>query len=140
MSDLNAQLIREFFEVCNSHDLSQLSEVCDEDYQHHDPQLPVTDISSLAQYQEVLGGFIAAFPDLNVEIHDVVASGGRVAARWTFAGTNSANLGEMPATNKSVAVDALIISHISGGKISESWVVYDCMGMMQQLGVVPGPG
>ena len=63
-----------------------------------------------------------------------------VVARWTFSRTNSGNLGEMPATNKRINVEAMISASIAAGKIAEGWVVYDCMGMMQQMGVVPGPG
>ena len=139
MSDQNIQLLRQFFEVCNAHDLSMLADVCTDDYRHHDPQLPVAHIESLAQYQEVLGGFFQAFPDIRIDIHDIFAAGTRVAARWTFGGTHTGPLGELPATARSVAVNALIISRAEGSKIAESWVVYDCMGMMQQLGVVPGP-
>ena len=139
MSDQNIELLRRFFDVCNTHDLSQLTRACTDDYAHHDPQLPVTHIDGLAQYQEVLGGFFEAFPDIRVEIHDVVAAGDRVAARWSFSGTHTGPLGELPATNKAVTVDSMIISRVAGGKLAESWVVYDCMGMMQQLGVVPGP-
>ncbi len=139
MSDQNVQLLQGFFEIVNGHDLSQLSEVCPDDYAHHDPQLPVTHIDSLSQYQEVLGGFFEGFPDIRVDIHDVFGAGDRVAARWSFSGSHTGALGELPATNKTVTVNALIISRIAGGKMAESWVVYDCMGMMQQLGVVPGP-
>ena len=139
MSDQNADLIRRFFEICNSHDLSGLSEVCTESYAHHDPQLPIVDIESLAQYQEVLGGFLQGFPDIGITVHDAFAAGDKVAARWSFSGTQSGALGELPATNNSVTVQALVISRIDSGKIVESWVVYDCMGMMQQLGVVPSP-
>ena len=139
MSDQNIQLLRQFFDVCNAHDLGGLTGVCAEGYRHHDPQLPVTDIEGLAQYQEVLGGFFQAFPDIRIEIQDIFAAGDRVAARWTFGGTNTGALGEMPATNRSVKVNSMIISRVEDGKLAESWVVYDCMGMMQQLGVVPGP-
>ena len=36
--------------------------------------------------------------------------------------------------------DRITIDRIAGGKSVESWVGYDLMGMMQQLGVIPAPG
>ena len=45
----------------------------------------------------------------------------------------------IPATGKAVAVDVMDIFTVAGGKITEHWTVGDMLGMMQQLGVVPGP-
>ena len=100
MSNQNVQLLRRFFEICNTHDLGGFAEVCTDGYRHHDPQLPVTDIDGLAQYQQVLGGFFEAFPDIQIEMHDVFAAAGGVAARWTFSGTHTGALGEMPAPTR----------------------------------------
>ena len=139
MTQQGTDLIRRFFENASPENLGSWAEICTEDYQHHDPQLPVADVRSLAQYLEVMGGFFRAFPDIKVDILDVFEAGDRVAARWTFSGTNTGPLGEMPATNKTVTVQSMIISRVRDGKLAESWVVDDAMGMMQQLGVVPSP-
>jgi predicted ester cyclase len=42
-------------------------------------------------------------------------------------------------TGKQVTVRGTEIDRIVGGKIEETWVNYDALGMMQQLGVVPQP-
>ena len=113
--------------------------MCTDGYRHHDPQLPVTDVDGLAQYQQVLGVFFEAFPDIQIEMHDVFAAAGSVAARWTFSGTHTGALGKMPATGKGVSVMAIIIAHVDHGKLAEAWVVYDCLGMLQQLGAITAP-
>jgi predicted ester cyclase len=46
----------------------------------------------------------------------------------------------IPPTGKSVTVSAMIIDQFVDGKIVESWRLFDQMGMMQQLGVIPTPG
>jgi predicted ester cyclase len=38
-----------------------------------------------------------------------------------------------------VSVAAVHLFRIEGGKIAEQWCVWDTLGMMQQLGVVPLP-
>lgn len=62
MSDQNIGLLRMFFDACNTHDPGQLIGARTDDYAHHDPQLPVTHIYGLAQYQEMPSGFFEAFP------------------------------------------------------------------------------
>jgi predicted ester cyclase len=46
----------------------------------------------------------------------------------------------IPPTAKPVTVSAMIIDQLTDGKIVESWRLFDQMGMMQQLGLVPTPG
>ena len=40
-------------------------------------------------------------------------------------------------TNKKIRVEGVVINRISRGRIAESWVMWDALGLMQQLGVVP---
>ena len=41
---------------------------------------------------------------------------------------------------RSRGVDLGGLDRIAGGKIAEEWEIFDLMGMMQQLGVIPAPG
>jgi hypothetical protein len=34
----------------------------------------------------------------------------------------------------------MVIERVAGGKIAESWIVYDALGMMQQLGFITEAG
>ena len=45
----------------------------------------------------------------------------------------------IPPTGKFVTVSEIIIDWLTDGKIVESWRLFDQMGMMQQLGVIPVP-
>ena len=105
--------------------------------------LPVQD-ADLETFKQLIGtGMVGAFPDLAVSVAELIAEGNRVAARWSFSGTHNGELpGDppLPPTGKRVSVNIMSIHRLASGKIAESWVVFDAMGMMQQLGVVPGPG
>jgi predicted ester cyclase len=84
--------------------------------------------------------YIAAFPDLRMAPEDVIASGDKVVARIRATGTNSGDFMGMPATGKPIDVQMIdIIRFGDDGLAREHWGVFDAMGMMQQLGVVPGP-
>lgn len=45
----------------------------------------------------------------------------------------------IPPTGKVVAMTGIMTTRIAGGRIEEAWEHYDARGMMQQLGVAPGP-
>jgi predicted ester cyclase len=45
----------------------------------------------------------------------------------------------VPSTGKPVSVTGMNIHRVTGGQIQEGWLKWDALGMMQQLGVVPGP-
>ena len=80
-----------------------------------------------------------AFPDTHFTIDEQIAEGDRVVTRWTAQGTQT---GEMPmpgipVTGKPVTVMGVTVNRFANGKIVESWGVFDQLGMMQQMGVIP---
>ena len=80
-----------------------------------------------------------ASPDLHFTIEELVAEGDTVAGRLTMSGTHRGPLMGMPPTGRSVRQDHMHFVRFQNGKAIEHWGVRDEMGMMQQLGVIPGP-
>lgn len=80
------------------------------------------------------------FPDFHLAIEDQVAEGDKEVHRVIARGTQKGDFMDIAPTNKQVEVSAIVIDHISGGKVMESWAEVDMFGMMQQLGVIPLPG
>ena len=70
-------------------------------------------------------------------IEEIFSAGDRVVVRWTGSGTHVADMNGIPPTGRSVTVDAISIHRLSGGKIAETWEVWDTLGFLQQIGVVP---
>ena len=95
---------------------------------------------SREQFKAGIGMFLSAFPDWGVTIDASIAEGDMVAIRWSFQGTHTAEFASVPATNKRISWGAVSFHRMADGMLAESWVNYDAMGMMQQLGVVPMPG
>ena len=60
--------------------------------------------------------------------------------RWTGTGEHVAELNGIPPTGKKIDVSAISIHRMSAGKIAETWEVWDTLGFLQQLGVVPRDG
>ena len=92
-----------------------------------------------AQTQQVLL-YRTAFPDLHFTIEDQIAEGDKVVNRVTARGTHRGEFRGIPPTGKQMMVTGVTIDRIVGGKLQESWASWDFLGVLQQLGVVPGPG
>jgi steroid delta-isomerase-like uncharacterized protein len=108
------------------------------DFSNHDPSAPdVGDREALMQMFAVWG---TSFPDARVTIEEMVGEGDLVAKRWTYRGTHTGEFMGIPATGKEIAMTAITIYRISGGKVAECWWNYDSLGVMQQLGVIPPLG
>lgn len=84
-------------------------------------------------------GMVAAFPDIKVEIEDMVAEGEKVVARFTLRATHQGEFMGVHATGNRVAVGGITILRFAGGKIAERWQALDELGLMQQLGAIPAP-
>jgi len=95
--------------------------------------------SGLEVVKQWLATFATAFPDGYTTIEDMVAEDDRVVARTVFNGTHKAEMQGIPATGKVVNISNITIFRLNNGKIAEGWLVNDNLGMMRQLGIMPGP-
>jgi steroid delta-isomerase-like uncharacterized protein len=87
--------------------------------------------------KDVIGGMRAAFPDLHWVVDEVVAEGDKVVSRFTWTGTHRATFLGIPSTGRKVTVKGVVIDRLADGKMADSRIMMDTLGMMQQLGVVP---
>ena len=138
MSTEAVNLGRRFFEdMLAKGDWVVAAEILDENIIMHHPASPVP-ITPLPAVQGMLAGFRAGFPDLSMTVLDAFGDGDQAVVRWQMQGTHTADLFGMPPTNKAVTVNGISVVRVANGKIVEDWVSEDTMGMMRQLGVVPG--
>ncbi len=84
---------------------------------------------------------LEAFPDLRMEVQDIVADGNKVVARVRYTATNRGPFMGMPASGKSVDAQLIDIFRFGDdGLVQEHWGVMDALTLMQQIGAVPaGP-
>jgi predicted ester cyclase len=78
-----------------------------------------------------------AFPDLRIEIQDQIAESDRVVTCLRMRGTQKNALMRIAASGRKIDVSGIRIDRIAGGKIVESWVHFDSIGMLRQLGALP---
>jgi steroid delta-isomerase-like uncharacterized protein len=132
----NKAIVRRYLEqVLNEHRHELAEEFLVENIELHGSGLA----PGLEVVKQWLTMFATAFPDGHMTIEDVVAEEDKVVARTTFEGTHQAEIQGIPATGTAVSVPSINIFRLDNGKIVEGWLVNDNLGMMQQLGVIPGP-
>jgi steroid delta-isomerase-like uncharacterized protein len=90
--------------------------------------------------KEFIGKLHTAFPDMHVTLEDLVTAGDRVVTRCTTRGTQDGEYFGTPATGNSVIVNEVQIYRVVDGKIVELWLVFNVLGVLQQLGVIPAKG
>ena len=74
-----------------------------------------------------------AFPDLTVEIHDMVAEGDKVTTRKSFHATHTGDFFGINPTNKKVVMEVIDIIELRNGKYIGHWGILDLHGVMTQL-------
>ena len=137
MSEQNKKAARRLFEeLWNDRKLNLADELIAPDYRNHDPNTPDFGAGPDA-YKKLVGMYTKAFPDLRLTIDDMIAEGDKVVVRWTSYGTHKGELRGIPPTGKETSVTGTTICRFSGGRIAEQWLVWDTLGLMRQLGVIP---
>jgi steroid delta-isomerase-like uncharacterized protein len=88
-----------------------------------------------AAYRRQLERFLIGLPDLKLKIDDTVSEGEKLVVFWTMTGTHRGEFLGVPPTNKRVAFSGITINLIAEGKILESTVIWDGLGLMKQFGI-----
>jgi predicted ester cyclase len=79
--------------------------------------------------------FRAAFPDLRVEVLDVVAEGDRATAYCRVRGVQKGDLPDCAATNRGVDFTGFAMVRVADGFATEAWNCFDFLAMYRQLGM-----
>ncbi len=128
----NKEIYRRFIDILfNEGRLDRLGELVAPDYVLHDAP-PGTPAGPEA-IRQVVTMFRAAFPDLKITIEDQVAEGDRVCSLATTRGTHRGTIFGIAATGRTIAMTGLTLVRITHGRVAESWVKNDVLGLMNQL-------
>jgi len=96
--------------------------------------------ADLAPKQAQLARMIrASFPDLEIQVEDLIAEGDKVAYRWKARGTHRGPFLKIPPTNAVVSWTGMTIERIADGKIVDTKTNWDSFELVQQLqGIAKG--
>ena len=80
--------------------------------------------------------FRTSFPDVHMEVIDLIAEDDQVVGRFTCSGTHLGEwLGHPPTGRRFEAIDEVGIYHFRDGRIVETWGIEDTLSRLEQLGL-----
>ena len=80
--------------------------------------------------------FRTSFPDVHMEILELIAEGDKVVGRFTCSATHQgAWLGHAPTGRRFERVDEVSIFGLRDGRIIQVWSLEDTLGRLRQLGL-----
>lgn len=133
----NKAVYRRFVEeIINQgkHDL--VYELYSPDYVDHNapPGIP----PGLEGVKGIFALFRTGFPDVHFTINRLVGEGDKVATWVTGHGTNTGPFLGNPPSGKEATWSSFGIFRVKDGKIVEHWGIPDLVGLLQQIGAIPG--
>jgi steroid delta-isomerase-like uncharacterized protein len=134
MSEANKLLLRRWFEqVWNQKSEAAIDQMFSKDGKSHG--FPDADSTLLGpeQFKAVHRAFCGAFPDLHVDVEDIVAEGDRVAVRWRVTMTHQGDHLGFPATGKKGTLEGSSFLIVKDNQVMDGWNRMDLQSLMQKL-------
>jgi|AmaraimetFIIA100_FD_contig_41_4520580_length_558_multi_6_in_0_out_0_1 steroid delta-isomerase-like uncharacterized protein len=127
-------LVRRRFAELDKKNFAILDELFDRSYVLHFSGVPKSmNLETTKQFYRML---YSAFPDLKHTIAEQIGARNKVVTRWTARGTHQGEWMGIRGTGKQITLEGINIYTLTRGKLSESHVNWDMLGLLQQLGVV----
>ena len=131
-----AEIVRRIIECDNGRDKAGYRALLHDDYLsmvHGEVQNTTGDAEA-----DALEDWWTATPDSHLEEVALHVAGDIATLRYTLAGTNTKPLGALPATGKRFETEGCTIFEMRDGRVKNTWRFADTLGMLRQLGVIPG--
>jgi predicted ester cyclase len=132
----NAATMRSAYERISAGDISGFGDLVADDFVEHEeiPGLTATKDGML----EYFGLLLSAFPDMRMDVEDLMADGDKTVARVRATATHDGEFMGIAPTGERVAMQLIDIMRFDDdGLVCEHWGVADMLSLMQQLGAVP---
>ena len=133
----NKEIVAKAFEVVGTGNYDKMGLYIADNYIRHSQATPDLSINSLSEFKEFVRQDRLAIPDQTLEIKHLVAEGELVAFYATYMGTQTGQMGPFPASNKTTSLDFAGVHRVENGKIAETWITWDNLTILSQLGHFP---
>ena len=131
-----AAAMKQLYDRINAGDIDGFGDLLADDFVEHE-DMPGLE-PSREGVKQLFHMYRGAFPDLRMEVQDLLVDGDKAVARVRATGTHQGEFLGMPATGKSIDVQLIDITRFDDdGLAHEHWGVFDALALMQQLGAIP---
>jgi len=139
MEEQNKTLVQRIHAEVSKGNLEIFDEVLSPDYVRHCQAMPpeLQEIHGAEIFKAFVAEFVNAVSDCNDKIEFILADSNMVAYVTTTTGTQTGQMGDLPASGKEFMLKNIVIQRIENGKIAETWISWDNVSMLTQLGFFP---
>lgn len=122
-------------EVWQQRRMEAIDELFAPDHVYHDALLPDLPRGPEGVRQRV-ETYLGAVPDAQLQEDQWLADGDHAVLRWTWGGTNTGEMMGIPPTGRRATTTGMHMVRVEGDRIAETWVSFDGIGFLQQLGLI----
>jgi steroid delta-isomerase-like uncharacterized protein len=134
--EANKALVRRFIrEIFQEGRVEAVDDVVAPDFVRHNGPSEETDRDELRGAMQRVSTGLA---DVAFTIEDMISEDDRVAVRLTSTARQVGDFMGIPASGRSYTIGEIHIFRVRDGKVAEHWHEADFLGMMRQLGALPG--
>ena len=128
----NKEVVRKLYEESlNLRNMELLGDLISNDY------TGIQGEKGAAAFQKPVASVIAALPDVQWKLMELMAEGDKVVVRWETQGTHSGPFLNFTATGKKIINEGIAIYTLKDRKVVNVQVLTDRLGFLQALGAVP---
>ena len=138
-AEKNKQIFLLGVKAINNRNLDDLDDLIATNYVRHCEATPDVKVNSLEDFKQFLKQDAVVFPDSRMTIEHLVAEGNWVAFYGTYVGTQKGQMGPFPPSNKQISLEFSGVHRFENNKIVESWLTWDNLTALTQLGYYPPP-
>jgi len=91
------------------------------------------DVRNPADFLAARAALLAAFPDIEVKVEDVIAEGDKAVVRWSATGTHRGHDLGIPASGRKASFRGMSWIRFANGKIVEGWDSWNMGRLMDDL-------
>ena len=96
----------------------------------------IDELVSNESLKQIAPGTVQAFPDMEMTVEQLIAEGDVVAVRVSAAATHKGEFRGIAATGRRWKATASAWYQVRDGKISDFWVNWDWLAIMEAIGAV----
>jgi predicted ester cyclase len=133
----NKELVAEAFAAVEAGDFDRLDQFIAADYVRHCQATPDVEVTSLEEFKEFLHRDRATVSNPKMVLQRMVAEDDLVAFWITYSGIQDGPMGPFAASGKQMELDCAGIHRIADGKVVETWITWDNLSGLTQLGLFP---
>jgi predicted ester cyclase len=135
----NMAVVRGAHAALASGDFEGFKKAIGPNYVRHCQAMPpgLQELHGTDEFFEFLEEFATAVPEYTDRLSQMIAYHDRVAYVSTMTGVQTGPLGNLPATGREFTLVNIIIQRLENGRVVETWVSWDNVAFLSQLGLFP---